>query len=222
MVTPQFDITRGSVAERVSVGLAKIGMALKARAWRAAGPTRLTPTQGQALATLRGRGTLRLDALAAELGVTAPTASDAVAALVAKGLVARRRAPSDGRAVALSLTAAGEAAADAVADWPDFLVRALGQLDEAEQTAFLRSLTKLIRGLQEAGDIPVQRMCVGCTYFQPNVHAGDRPHHCDLVDAAFGDRHLRFECADHRPATPHDASATWRRWADPLPTGDLT
>ena len=32
----RFDITGGSVAQRVSVGLAKIGMALKARAWRAA------------------------------------------------------------------------------------------------------------------------------------------------------------------------------------------
>lgn len=216
-----FDITGGSVAQRLSVGLAKIGVALKARAWREAGPTRLTPTQGQALATLRGRRELRLDALAAELGVTAPTASEAVAALVAKGLVTRRRSTTDGRAIALSLTAEGVAAADGVAGWPDFLVHALDRLDGAEQAAFLRSLTKLIRGLQEAGDIPVQRMCVGCAYFQPNVHDGGWPHHCAFVDAAFGDRHLRFECADHQPASPPDATAAWRRWATPIATGDL-
>ncbi len=113
------------------------------------------------------------------------------------------------------------AAADGVADWPDFLVRALDQLDDGEQTAFLRSLTKLIRGLQEAGDIPVQRMCAGCAFFRPNVHDGARPHHCAFVDAAFGDRHLRFECADHQPAAPRDATAAWQRWAAPLPTGDL-
>ncbi|MGD9539207.1 MAG: MarR family winged helix-turn-helix transcriptional regulator [Alphaproteobacteria bacterium] len=214
---PIFDFEAESqpVAQRIGTGLAKIGIAMKSRAWRGAGPERLTPTQGQALTVLRAavRG-LRLDEVASALGVTAPTASDAVAVLVAKGLVSRNRSPDDRRAIALSLTPAGTALADRVAAWPDFLLRALDVLDAAEQTAFLRSLVKIIRGLQEAGDIPIQRMCVSCTYFRPNAHDDrDRPHHCAFVDAPFGDHHLRLDCAEQNPASADQARANWRRWS---------
>jgi hypothetical protein len=163
---------------------------------------------------------MRLDALAADLGVTAPTASDAISALVAKGLVRRDRSTVDGRAVSLSLTAEGMAQADDVAEWPDFLVRALDTLNAAEQTTLLRTLTKVIQGLQKTGDIPVQRMCISCVYFRPNVHDGVHPHHCAFVDAAFGDRALRLDCADQQPATPSDAAITWARWNEPINQGD--
>lgn len=215
--TPPFDFEVASqpVAERVSTGLAKIGIALKARAWRGAAPERVTPTQAQALVLLRSapRG-LRLDEVAKGLGVTAPTASDAVAALVSKGLVSRGRAAENHRAVALTLTTDGEALAARVADWPDFLLRAVGTLEPAEQTAFLRGLVKIIRSLQEAGDIQPQRMCVSCRYFRPNVHDdAERPHHCAFVDAPFGDRHLRVDCLEQEPASSAEAQANWSRWA---------
>jgi DNA-binding MarR family transcriptional regulator len=214
---PPFDFETASepIAERVSIGLSKIGLALKTKAWRGATPARLTPTQGQALALLRGspRG-LRLEAVATGLGVTAPTASDAVAALVAKGLVLRARAPENRRAVSLTLTPEGTALADEVAAWPDFLLRAVGTLDPAEQAAFLRALMKIIRGLQEAGDIAPQRMCVSCRYFRPNLHDDPvRPHHCAFVDAPFGDRHLRLDCLEQEPAPPDEAKAIWAGWA---------
>lgn len=213
---PPFDFETASdpIAERVSVGLSKIGLALKTKAWRGATPARLTPTQGQALALLRGssRG-LRLDEVATGLGVTAPTASDAVAALVAKGLVLRARSAENRRAVSLTLTPEGTALADEVAAWPDFLLRAVGTLEPAEQAVFLRALMKIIRGLQEAGDIPPQRMCVNCRYFRPNRHdSPDRPHHCAFVDAPFGDRHLRLDCQEQEPASPDEAEVNWVRW----------
>jgi DNA-binding MarR family transcriptional regulator len=210
-----FDLAGGAVTRRLGTGLAKIGLAIKSRAWHEAGRVRVTPTQGQALAVLRARPALRLDALAAELGVTAPTASDAVSALVAKQLVRRERSPTDGRAVVLTLTPAGAALADEIAGWPDFLVRALDTLDAAEQTTLLRTLTRIIHGLQQAGDIPVQRMCTSCVYFRPHVHDGPAPHHCAFVDAAFGDRELRLDCPDQQPAAPPDAALLWSRWTTP-------
>lgn len=214
--TPPYDFEGASepVGQRVSTGLAKIGMALKSRAWRGAAPERLTPTQGQALVLIRGtpRG-LRLDEVAKGLGVTPPTASDAVATLASKGLVARARAADNHRAVSLTLTAEGEALADRVADWPDFLLRTVNTLDAAEQTTFLRALVKIIRGLQEAGDIPAQRMCVTCRYFRPNVHDDrDRPHHCAFVDAPFGDRHLRLDCLEQELAPVDERQVHWIRW----------
>lgn len=217
MEPPPFDFEVASqpVAERLSAGLARIGIALKTRAWRGATPERVTPTQAQTLLLLRGASVgLRLDEVARGLGVTAPTASDAVTVLVSKGLVSRARSPENHRAVALTLTGEGEALAARVADWPDFLLRAVGTLDPVEQAAFLRGLVKIIRDLQEAGDIPAQRMCVTCRYFRPHRHEGaERPHHCAFVDAPFGDRHLRLDCPEQAAAPADEASANWIRWS---------
>src|SRR5215207_10788390 len=90
---------------RVTIGLAKIGIALKQQAWAEAGGRGLTPTQGQALALLRATpGGLRLGELAGQLGVTAATTSDSVGALVRKGLVTKAALAGDGRAVVVRLT----------------------------------------------------------------------------------------------------------------------
>lgn len=222
---PPFDFEAANqpVATRVGAGLAKIGIALKNHAWRDGGPERLTPTQGQAIVILKNaRRGLRLDEIATALGVTAPTASDAVKSLVQKKFASRRNCKDDGRAVSVTLTARGEELADRVASWPDFLLRALDTLDAAEQTAFLRSLMKIIRGLQDAGDIPVQRMCIGCRYFNPHSHDDPvRPHHCALVDAPFGDRNLRLDCNEHEPAAPETARSNWHSWSGNAPASGI-
>jgi DNA-binding MarR family transcriptional regulator len=199
------------LAQRVTTGLAKVGIALKQQAWAEAGGRGLTPTQGQALALLRASPAgLRLGALAAQLGVTAPTASDSVAALHRKGLVAKAPLAGDGRAVVVRLTPAGIREAAAAAAWPDFLLEAVDELSAAEQAAFLRALVTMIRTLQERGRIPVARMCVSCRFFQPYRHADERrPHHCAFVDAPFGDGELRLDCPDHAAAPPEQAARTW-------------
>lgn len=197
-----FDPARDPIARRVSVGLAKIGLALRSQAWQEAAGRGLTPTQGQALALLLGSAApLRLSQLAEGLGVTAATASDAVQALVAKGLVRKERSREDARALAVSLTPAGREEAARAASWPDFLLHAIDELSAAEQEVFLKGLIKMIRALQERGQIPVARMCVTCRFFRPNAHPDpDRPHHCAFVNAPFGDRNLRIDCPDYQSA----------------------
>jgi len=197
-------------------GLAKIGLALRHRSWRAAGERGLTPTQGQALAFLRYRapGGARLGEVAAALAVSAPTASEAVAALAAKRLVRKERAGGDARAVRILLTPKGRREAERAAAWPDFLSAAVETLSPRERAAFLRGLVRVVRELQERGEIPVSRMCATCRYFRPNVYADlARPHHCAFVDAAFGDGALRIDCDDHQPADAGLASANWARFA---------
>jgi DNA-binding MarR family transcriptional regulator len=205
------------LAGRVTTGLAKVGIALKQQAWAEAGGRGLTPTQGQVLALLRANpGGLRLGALARQLGVTAPTASDSVAALHRKDLVAKAPLAGDGRAVVVRLTPAGTREAAAAAAWPDFLLEAVDELSAAEQAAFLRALVTMIRTLQERGRIPVARMCVSCRFFQPFRHDNPaRPHHCAFVDAPFGDGELRLDCPDHAAAPPEQAEATWHAFRTP-------
>jgi DNA-binding MarR family transcriptional regulator len=196
---------------RVTIGLAKIGIALKQQAWAEASGRGLTPTQGQVLALLRANPDgLRLRKLAEQLGVTAATASDSVTALHRKGLVAKKPTADDGRGVVVVLTPTGSREAAAAATWPDFLLEAVGELSTAEQATFLRALVAMIRTLQEKGRIPVARMCVSCRFFQPFRHNNPAlPHHCAFVDAPFGDGELRLDCPDHSAAPVEQAAHTW-------------
>lgn len=206
-----FDSMSEPIARRVTAGLAKIGTVLRSRAWKGAGAAGVTPTQGSALGLLRDDpGGMKLSAVAKLLGVSAPTASDAVNALVSKGLVVKR-AGSDRRSISIALSPEGEAMADRTRDWPDFLSDAVDTLEASEQAVLLRALVKVIRALQVADDIPAQQMCVTCRFFQPFVHDDAlNPHHCGLVDAPFGDRHLRLSCPEHDEADANVQAAAWR------------
>lgn len=161
---------------------------------------------------------MRLSELSEGLGVSPPTTSDSVSALAAKGLVRKERSPDDGRALAVVLTEGGGRAAARIADWPDALLEAVGDLPESEQAVLLRALTRMIRSLQLRGRIPVARICATCRFFRPFVHADPhRPHHCAFVDAPFGDRHLRLDCADHEAAPPDEAERIFEAFAGGAP-----
>ncbi len=211
----RFEAVSGSLANRVLAGLAKIGLALKHRAWVHAGQYALTPTQAQILAALATSSqALSLKDVADRLGITAPTASEAVQALVRKELVRKGVVRADARRRRMFLTAKGRRVARQVAGWPDFLAAGVGALTAGEQTALFRALVKVIRTLQARGEIPVSRMCVTCRYFRPYVHSDPaRPHHCAFVDAAFGEQHLRLDCSDHEAADPTTQLQVWARFA---------
>lgn len=194
-------------ARTVAVGLAKIGLALRHHAWEERERTGLTPTQAQIVALLGSRGALRIGEVARLLAVSQPTVSDALAVLVAKGLVARRPAAADRRVQLVELTDRGQEAARSTAEWPDALLAAVDALEPGDQAAFLRGLSSMILELQRRGQIPVQRMCATCGFFRQNAHDDPlRPHHCAFVDAPFGDRELRLDCRDHQPTTAKEAA----------------
>ncbi|MEM9006493.1 MAG: MarR family winged helix-turn-helix transcriptional regulator [Cyanobacteria bacterium P01_F01_bin.86] len=199
-----FDTINEPISQRMITGLSKICTAMRSQSWQGAESQGLTPTQGQILALLQAAPTrdMRLSAIAAGIATSPATASDAVSSLVKKGLVSRERATDDRRAIAIRLTPEGQRQAEQAASWPDFLLDAVESLSQEEQTVFFKGLTTIIRQLQAQNKIPVARMCVTCHYFNPHVYAdADRPHHCNLVDAPFGDRDLRLDCPDHLPKT---------------------
>lgn len=200
---------------QIAAGLAKIALLLRADGRREADAAGLSPTQAHILAHLVQRGPARITAVAEEMAVTQPTASDAASALQRKGLVRKQPDPADARASLLHPTAKGRKLARRTDGWPDALLSALDRLDSSQTEAFLRTLTMVIRDLQVAGAIPVQRMCATCRFFRPNVHPdAAAPHHCDFVDAAFGDAQLRLDCGDHDAASEADAADAWRRFID--------
>lgn len=201
-MTP-FDALSTPLSRRLREGLDRIAAAMRADAWGLAEEAGLTPTQAHALTYIAGRGDagLRLRAVAEHLGVTQPTATDSVAALARKGLVAKRADPGDKRAVAIRVTPAGRDVTRAIGLALTASEKALATLTVQEQQTMLELVIKTIRALQEAKAIPPQRLCVTCRHFRPNAHDdAELPHHCGLVDAPFGGRHLRLDCPEHEAA----------------------
>lgn len=208
---------------RVATGLAKIGLVLRHQAWRAADAVGLTPTQSQVLAIIAAaeQGWLSVTDIARQLAVTQPTASDAIAALERKKLIRRARSDADARVLRVSLTPAGRRRARQTAQWPDTLLRAIGELDPVERGVFLKGLTKMIRSLQEAGQVPTARMCATCTYFRPNQYpAAAAPHHCAFVDAPLRDTDLRLDCAEHLEAAQPQRNRLWQLFIHGRPGGE--
>lgn len=198
---------------QVAAGLAQVAAFLRMAGWREAEPLGLTPTQGACLQLLTRRGPNRVTVLAKLLGVTQATASDVVAALERKGLVARQPDPDDRRASHLHATAQGAAIAWQLVKPPAELAAATAGLTAEENAGLRRGLAKIILGLQKAGAIEPQRLCVTCAFFRPYAHSdAAQPHHCAFVDAPFGDADLRFDCRDHdtdRAGGEHQRS--WHR-----------
>ena len=154
-----------AIHRQLIAGLVKIGLATRQHAWAGGEQRGLTPTQGQVLAILLQRAPLgaRVTELADTMGISQPTTSVAVKALIEKGLIQRTVAPDDARAAVLTLTDMGLEEARQTLSWTDFLIDSVDELDEAEQAAFQRSIVKMIRAMQLKGQIPVSQMCATCT-----------------------------------------------------------
>ena len=94
---------------------------------------------------------LRVGQLAADLAVTQPTMSDAIAALVDKGLVHRGPDPLDGRARVLWLSPAGRDLAERAAGELAPLMEADRETSDDDQARALRVVLEEIHRLQQAG-----------------------------------------------------------------------
>ncbi|WP_276122041.1 MarR family winged helix-turn-helix transcriptional regulator [Pararhizobium qamdonense] len=200
-----------SVNHRIREGLSRVAMAIRADDWNRAKTSGLNPTQLAILELLEGRKDgLSVKEIAANLGVSQPTATDSIAALERKGFLDKRSAGSDKRGVNVGITPEGFSVLEAGRSSTGVAEQSVEALAEDEQEDLLITLVKLISHLQEIDAIPIQRMCASCRYFAPFAHSdAAKPHHCHFVDAAFGQRDIRIDCREHETADPSFRAATW-------------
>lgn len=200
---------------RVTHSLLRLGTAMRSQAWEWAESVGLTPTQGEILMLLVQRKTpLRLSEIARETALTAATTSDAVSTLEAKGLIEKRRAFDDGRALAVRLTARGRSAAKRAQQWPEFLNAAIDKLGDDEQAVFYRTLLKMIRQLEVQGDMPANRMCMSCSHFDPSKNARKVPHRCISFDQPIDNIELRLDCERHLEADLATQKRIWKIFSE--------
>ncbi|CAH0343068.1 hypothetical protein RHI9324_04801 [Rhizobium sp. CECT 9324] len=200
-----------SVNHRIREGLSRLAMAMRTDDWTRAKTSGLNPTQLAILELLEGRADgLGVKEIAANLGVSQPTATDSIAALERKGFVAKRSAGADRRGVNVGITGEGVSVLEEGQNSPNVAEQSVDALADHEQEELLITLVKMIRHLQEIDAIPIQRMCASCRYFAPFAHSdAAQPHHCNFVDAAFGQRDIRIDCREHETADPASRAATW-------------
>jgi DNA-binding MarR family transcriptional regulator len=206
------------LTRRLRDGLDRLCAVMRADAWNIAGTAGLNPTQLHALTFIAGRAPkgVRIGAVATQLGVTQPTVTDSIAALVRKGLLTKATDPEDPRAVSVRITSSGRDVVRGIGLVITATERALETLSQDEQAELLRAIVKTIRALQIAGAIAPQRLCVTCKYFRAHAHADQRnPHHCDYVDKAFGAGSLQIDCAEHESAPAAQQEAVWQSFAGP-------
>jgi len=183
----------------LAAALERVGQALRVQLWDTAKHHGLTPTQVQVLLRLNAAppARRRIGVLAAELDVTHPTVSDAVAALQRKGLANRE---TTGRRATLGLSDSGRELIAEVAGWDRRTRQQLAALPPDDKQAALRLLLDLIAGLQRSGAITVARMCMTCRFFRRDAHPDPaQPHHCALLDLPLAVGELRVDCAEHEP-----------------------
>lgn len=198
-------------AHQIVAGLGRLAAFGRARLWQEAARLGLNPTQAEILSRIVQRPQRARD-LAAHLGVSPASLSDSVASLVTKGLALRRADPGDGRARLVCATPRGQEVAGQIPIAAPALSEVVGALPETDRAQLVTSLIRIILGLQDAGAIPVQRMCVTCRHFRPHAHQGaQRPHHCALTGAVLGDSGLRIDCHEHDEAPTGDRALRFAR-----------
>ncbi|MEJ5022896.1 MarR family transcriptional regulator [Ochrobactrum vermis] len=201
--------------ERLRDGFDRIALVSRSDLWSAASASGLNAAQAQVLGLLVNRPSgLRPKEIAAHLSVTPASIADTLSALTRKGLVKREDDLTDARAAIITATPGGLRLGADLARSESKVAEALAGLTPTMQGELLLAQIALIRQLQSAGAIPLQRMCVSCRYFRPQAHPGAaKPHHCAFVNAAIGGRELRLDCGEHEAAAPDVQAATWTSFA---------
>lgn len=133
------------LSDRLVTGLRLILEKSRSRPWRRVGETNKGPLQEGILRYLSQQPDKRamMARLAQAMGVSPPTAIEAVRRLIKKGLVQRQADPHDRRVKYATITAAGLKAVKHPTTWMKNLRTACLSLPVAEQRRFLQYLTTL-------------------------------------------------------------------------------
>jgi len=189
-------------ASHLAAGLARVAVAVHVAGDAPEAGLERTIAQQQVLLLLsRRRDVYPLTDLSADLGMTTQATLSAITTLDREGLVTMDPSPSYApQDVRVALTARGRAQSPELLNWAADLLAELHNLDDSGQRRLLTVVTDQIRRLQRQNQIPVAKMCVTCRFFDGYAHPGTSdPHHCWLVDGAFGHQQLRLRCPEAQP-----------------------
>ncbi|MFN0174004.1 MAG: MarR family winged helix-turn-helix transcriptional regulator [Saprospiraceae bacterium] len=192
---PQAQI--GNPDLKIIASLERLSEGFRVLLWEKAKVLGISPIQIQILIFVRFHSDdkCKVSYLAKEFCLTKPTVSEAVKSLEQKGFIERQTEIKDTRSHTIHLTEAGKSAVAQTANFANPMLGSLTKIPAAEKGILLEQLLGVVRQLQGAGIIGMQRMCFNCAHYRPGQE-GHR-HFCQLLNAALNTADLRMDCAEH-------------------------
>ncbi|MFD7900931.1 MarR family winged helix-turn-helix transcriptional regulator [Kitasatospora sp. NPDC059722] len=191
-----------SLDARLIDAVERLGDAGRAMLRDAAKREGLSVTQAQLLlrVTSPTAGPQSTGSFARWLEVSAPTVSDAAAALVRKGLMESVPDLADNRRSSWVPTGPGREVAERLHGWRDPLTGGLSASAPEDRATALRVLLEAIASLNRTGRITVARTCLTCRFLGDEHPDGRAGEWCGLLEAPLGAADLRVDCPEHEPA----------------------
>ncbi|MFO7768781.1 MAG: MarR family winged helix-turn-helix transcriptional regulator [bacterium] len=189
-----------NIPARVALSLIRTGTVTLSKETLAARGEGLPALQASLLIRIYSspRDECTVGALAESMGLTPPTISDSLKALVRKGLVDRRRSAKDGRVVFFNTTHRGRDVARRLGQWARPVERSIAEMSRDDQRELMKFLTKILRDRVEEG-IPIpEAMCVSCSNFEM-ASWKDGVYRCTRMETKMDPFGLKTDCPQHVP-----------------------
>ena len=186
-----------SIESKIVASLEKISQAFRVLLWQESKEYSLSPIQVQVLIFLLNHSEekRKVSYLADEFNMTKATISDTIKSLEQKQLIKKENEPNDTRSYIIHLTTKGKNIANKTALFAQQLQIPIGKLHNGDKENLLLSLIDIIRHLNKAGIITIQRMCFTCSYYQTTN--GGQKHFCKLLNQELQTTELRVDCPEH-------------------------
>ncbi len=151
-----------NIATKIIFLLEKICQAYRNYLWQIAYKEDLTPTQIEILQTVVSCPQSNVSHIAKELGVSKPTASEAIKALIEKGFLHAQNDPSDKRKKILTLTKKGRALTKRTEKLNALFLNCLEKLPPSQNKNLYKALLLTVKILYEEGMFKLIRFCPFC------------------------------------------------------------
>lgn len=183
-----------SVESKIVASLERISEAFRVLLWQESKEFGLSPIQVQVLIFLlyHSSDKRKVSYLAAEFNMTKATISDTIKILEQKGLISREYGQADARSYVIHLTPIGREVAGRTSLFTGQIRQPIEQMQQENKDELLLSLLQIIRYLNRAGVITIQRMCMSCLYYS----SLDKGHYCRLLHQQLLVTDLRIDCPD--------------------------
>lgn len=199
MNTSDFDLKYQNqrIESKIVASLERIAQSFRVLLWQESKEFSLTPIQVQVLIFLLHHSDekRKVSYLADEFNMTKATISDTVKTLEHKKLISKEYEPHDTRSYTIHLTEKGKDIAGKTSFFTNELRIPIDKLHQKDKENLLLNLLDIIRHLNQAGVISIQRMCMSCSYYQASNNG--QQHFCGLLNQQIHVKDLRIDCPEH-------------------------
>lgn len=189
---------KSAIENKIVAGMERLTQVFRTLLWEKAKEQHLSPIQIQLLIFIRYHHSDKntISYLAEEFNVTKPTISDAVKVLEQKKLITKSENQLDSRSYSVILTGSGKKLVRQTEHYTAPISSWIIQMEQGEKESLWKSISDLIRVLNQSGAIGVQRTCYNCRHY--TMKGG--VHFCNLLDETLENKDIRIDCAEHELA----------------------